>query len=117
MRLTSIAKAFPHLLLPLSVGFLGFIAGTFVVFADAFPARYVTDAYRGGQALVSKMREYNDPFPGTIWQPVRTTAGGVTIHDPARSFAGPTLYTVAHAQKAILNGTCPIVRSGTRAPR
>ena len=71
MRLTSIAKIFPALLVVLSIGFLGFIAGTYVVFADAFPARYVTDAYRGGQALISKMRDYNDPFPGTLWQPVQ----------------------------------------------
>ena len=98
----SVAKILPGLLVGVAVAFLGFIAGTFVVFADAFPARYVTDAYRGGQALISKMRDYDDPFPGTLWQPARTTAAGVTIHDPARSFAGPTLYTVGHAQKAIL---------------
>jgi Arylsulfotransferase (ASST) len=102
MRLASIAKAFPGLLLVLAIGFLGFIAGTYVVFADAFPARYVTDAYRGGQALISKIRDANDPFPGTLWQPARTPAQGVTIHDRARSFPGPTLYTVGHAQKAIL---------------
>src|ERR687891_711900 len=100
MRLTLIAKVLPVLLLPLAIGFLGFIAGTFVVFADAFPARYVTDAYRGGQALISKMRDYNDPYPGTLWQPARTTAQGVTTHDPARSSPGPTLYTVGHPQRA-----------------
>jgi hypothetical protein len=86
----------------LSIGFLGFIAGTYVVFAKAFPSQYVTDAYRGGQALISKLRDYNDPFPGTLWQPAHSEASGVTVYDAARSAPGPTLYTVGHAQKAIL---------------
>ena len=102
MRLTTIAKIAPFLMLALSLGFLGFVAGSYVVFADAFPARYMTNAYRGGQALINKLSDYNDPFPGTLWQPARTDAQGVTIHDPSRSFAGPTLYTVGHEQKAIL---------------
>ncbi|MEM7021164.1 MAG: hypothetical protein AAF637_01090, partial [Pseudomonadota bacterium] len=101
----------------------GFVAGSYVVFADAFPSRYVTDAYRGGQALINKLSDYNDPYPGTLWQPARTDAQGVTIHDPSRSFAGPTLYTVGHAQrpfsyrpaaKPCTSGICPIARFGTR---
>lgn len=102
MRYASIAKLAHFVALIVSIGFLGFIAGTYVVFADAFPAQYVTNAYRGGQALVSKMRDYNDPFPGTLWQPSRSEAGGVTIYDPERSAPGPTLYTAGHEQKAYL---------------
>jgi hypothetical protein len=102
MRLTSIAKVAPFVMLALSMGFLGFVAGTYVVFAKAFPAPYVTNAYRGGEALIAKIRDDGDPFPGTLWQAARSTAKGVTIHDPAKSFAGPTLYTMGHAQKAVL---------------
>jgi hypothetical protein len=102
MRLTSIAKVAPFVMLALSMGFLGFVAGSYVVFAKAFPAPYVTNAYRGGEALIAKIRDDGDPFPGTLWQAARSTAKGVTIHDPAKSFAGPTLYTMGHAQKAVL---------------
>jgi hypothetical protein len=102
MHLASLVKRAQHVLFAFAIGFLGFIAGSYVVFANAFPARYVTDAYRGGQALVSKIREYSEPYPGTMWQPVRTEAREVTIYDPARSANGPTLYTVGHEQKALL---------------
>ena len=102
MRPASIFKVAPSAVLVLSIGFLGFIAGSYVVLAKTFPARYVTDAYRGGQALMSKMRDYNDPYPGTLWQPARTTAQGVTVYDPAKSAPGPTLYTTAEGQRAVL---------------
>jgi hypothetical protein len=102
MHLASMVKLAQSVLFALAIGFLGFIAGSYVVFANAFPARYVTDAYRGGQALVSKIKEYREPYPGTMWQPVRTEASGVTIYDAARSAVGPTLYTVGHEQKAVL---------------
>ena len=88
MRLTSLPTFLPKLLLGLSIAFLGFIAGTLMVFADAFPATYVTDAYRGGQALISKIRDYNDPYPATLWQPARSKAQGVVVDDPARSAPG-----------------------------
>jgi hypothetical protein len=102
MHNVSVVKLAQNMLFALAIGFLGFIAGTYVVFANAFPARYVTDAYRGGQALVSKIRESNEPYPGTMWQPARTDASGVTIYDAARSAVGPTLYTVGHEQRALL---------------
>lgn len=102
MRQTSTFGGAPYVLLAFAIGFLGFVAGTFVVFAEAFPARYVTNAYRGGQALINKVRAANEPFPGALWQTARRTARGVTIQDPARSSRAPTLYAVGHDQRALL---------------
>jgi outer membrane protein assembly factor BamB len=85
----------------LAIGFLGFVVGSYVMLADAFPSGYLTNAYRGGQALLAKSR-YDHPYPSEMWQPARTDARGVTIYDPDRAHAGYTLYTSGHAQTALL---------------
>jgi outer membrane protein assembly factor BamB len=85
----------------LAIGFLGFVAGSYVMLANAFPSGYLSNAYRGGQALLAKSR-YDHPYPSELWQPARTSARGVTIYEPDRAQAGYTLYTSGHAQKALL---------------
>jgi hypothetical protein len=86
----------------LSIGFLGFVAGSYAMFAEALPARYLADAYRGGEALLAKNTQYNSPYPAGFWQPERTEQGGVTAYDPARAVNGYTLYTSGEGQRAVL---------------
>ena len=77
----------------LSVGFLGFVAGSYAMFSEAWPARYLADAYRGGEALLAAKTQYNSPFPSGFWEPARTESGGVTTYDPAKALNGYTLFT------------------------
>ena len=85
-----------------AIAFLGFVAGSYVMLTNAFPSSYLTNAYRGGQALLAQKTRYNTPYPSVLWQPARTQARGVTIHDRKRAHAGYTLYTSGHAQRASL---------------
>jgi hypothetical protein len=85
-----------------AIGFLGFVGGSYVMLANAFPSGYLANAYQGGQALLAQKTRYNSPYPTELWQPARTEARGVTIHDPTRAHAGYTLYTSGHAQQASL---------------
>ncbi len=94
--------ALQRVALMLAIAFLGLVAGSYLVFADAFPAHFLTDAYRGGHALLDKWTKWNEPYPGEFWQPTRTQATGVTVYDPARAANGFTLYTATGEQKAVL---------------
>ena len=98
----SIAGAAPYVGFVLAIAFLSFIAGTFVMHAGAFPSRHLSDAYRGGLALFEQRTRYDNPYPQELWQPARTQARGVTVHDPKRAHEGLTLYTSGHAQRAFL---------------
>lgn len=95
------AVAFPTLFV-LAVSFLGFVAGSYFMFSDLFPARHLSNAYSAGHALLAQRTEYTDPYPPELWQPARTEQRGVTVYDPGRAHDGYTLYTSGHAQKAIL---------------
>lgn len=86
----------------LTIGFLGFVAGAYNMYTDAFPSRYLADAYRGGLALFEQRTQFSNPYPRELWQPARTEQRGVTIHDVERAYEGLTLYTSGHAQKAFL---------------
>jgi hypothetical protein len=86
----------------LSVGFLGFVAGSYAMFSEAWPARYLADAYRGGEALLAAKTQYNSPFPSGFWEPARTESGGVIIYDPAKALNGYTLFTSGEGQRAAL---------------
>ena len=88
--------------LGLAIAFLGLIAGSYLVFANALPGRVLVDAYRGGQALYDKWTKWNERFPGEFWQPARGSAKGVTVYDPARAAEGFTLFTSGEGQKAVL---------------
>jgi outer membrane protein assembly factor BamB len=98
----AIAKAAPYAVLVLAVAFLCFVAGSFVTFKGVFPAKPLTDAFRGGLALLDKETQYNSPFPQELWQPARTDAKGVTVYDPARADNGLTLYSSGDGQKVRL---------------
>jgi hypothetical protein len=89
-------------MLLIAIAFLGLITGSYLTFADALPARVLTEAYRGGQALVDKWTRWNEPYPGEFWQPARTQAKGVTVYDRARAANGFTLFTSGEGQKAVL---------------
>jgi outer membrane protein assembly factor BamB len=86
----------------LAIGFLGFVAGSYAMLAEALPARYLADAYRGGQALLAAKTEYDSPYPDGFWQPARSEQRGVVIHDPAKAASGYTLYTSGEGQRAVL---------------
>ena len=99
---TALGKILPVLVMLLAIGFLSFVAGSFLTFTNSFPANHLTDAFRGGQALLAQRTQYATPFPSDLWQPARTRARGVTIYDPQRAQNGFTLYTSGHSQKAYL---------------
>ena len=101
-RAGAIASAAPYVVLVLAIGFLCFVAGSFVTFKGVFPAKPLTDAFRGGQALLEKETQYNSPFPQELWQPARTEAKGVTVYDPKRAYDGLTLYSAGDGQKVRL---------------
>jgi len=86
----------------LAIGFLGFVAGSYAMFAEAPPARYLADAYRGGQALLAKNTAYDSPYPPGFWQKARTEQRGVASYDPAKAADGYTLYTSGEGQRAVL---------------
>jgi hypothetical protein len=86
----------------LAIAFFGFVAGSFAMFAEAPPARYLADAYRGGQALLAKSTQYDSPYPPGFWQKARTEQRGVVTYDPARATNGYTLYTSGEGQRAVL---------------
>jgi Arylsulfotransferase (ASST) len=98
----SLVKVLHRTAVVVSIAFLGLIAGSYLVFADAGPGRLLTDAYRGGQALLDKWTKWNEPYPGEFWQPVRSQAKGVTVYDPQRAGNGFTLYSSGEGQKAVL---------------
>jgi hypothetical protein len=99
---TALARAVPYVLLVVAIGFLCFVAGSFVTFKGIFPGKQLTDAFRGGQALLEKETQYNSPFPPELWQPARTDAKGITIYDPKRADNGLTLYSAGDGQKVRL---------------
>ena len=86
----------------LAIAFFGFVAGSYAMYAEAPPARYLADAYRGGQALLAKNTEYDSPYPPGFWQKVRTGHRGVVTYDPAKAANGYTLYTSGEGQRAVL---------------
>jgi Arylsulfotransferase (ASST) len=98
----AIAKNGYHAILILSIAFLAFLAGSFTMYMEQFPSKYLSDAYRGGLALWDQRTHLDDPYPSEFWQPERTEARGVTIYDRERAYDGLTLYTSGHAQKALL---------------
>jgi hypothetical protein len=82
--------------------FLCFVGGAWVVLAQVFPYPYLAQAYQGGMALLEKETQYLDPYKTDFWKPARTSAKGVTRHDPARAQQGLTLYTSGDSARASL---------------
>lgn len=86
----------------LCIALLAFIAGTFFMYRDIFPASYLAQSYQGGLALWDKMTRYQDPYLTDFWFPERRPDRGVTVYDPARAANGLTLYSSGHDHKAFL---------------
>ncbi len=94
---------FLNVLLPtLAVAFLAFLAGSYVMFAEAGPAAFLSNAYKAGQALIDQQTNYRHPYFSRFHQKARTDRRGVTIYDPEKAEDGFTLYTSGHDQRAFL---------------
>jgi hypothetical protein len=74
-------------------GFLTFLGGAYVILDDAFPSSMLRTTYLAGKAWVAKLSESGDPIETDLWREVRRDDRGVTVYDPARAYAGYTLYT------------------------
>ncbi|WP_340119622.1 arylsulfotransferase family protein [Pelagibius sp. 7325] len=81
--------------------FLAFLGGAFVMLLDIFPARPLSDAYRGGQAYIAKAQQSQDPLTSDFWQLERRPETGVTVNAPEAQ-PGYTLYTSGHGSEASL---------------
>src|SRR3546814_19371863 len=58
----------------LCIALFGFIAGSFLMYRDVFPATYLAQSYQGGLALLDKATGYEDPLATDLWNPARTDA-------------------------------------------
>ena len=94
---------FLNFLLPtIAVAFLAFLAGSYVMFAEAGPAAFLSNAYKAGQALIDQQTNYRHPYFSRFHQKARTDERGVTIYEPGKAQEGYTLYTSGHDQRAFL---------------
>ena len=66
---------------------------------EAWPARYLAEAYRGGEALLAAKTQYNSPYPVGFWERARTEAR-VTVYNPTKALNGYTLFTSGEGQRA-----------------
>jgi Arylsulfotransferase (ASST) len=88
----------------LASAFLCFLAGAFVVLTQVFPYDQLNNAYQAGRALYLQKTQYREPQATDLYNPARSDARGVTVHDPERAQVGLTLYSSSHEQKAFLVG-------------
>jgi hypothetical protein len=91
-----------YAILIISIAFLAFAGGAFVVLAQVGPYNYFNDAYQAMTALYSQKTQYKSPYQTDLWRPARTEQRGVTIYKRGQAYNGFTLYTSGHAQKAFL---------------
>jgi hypothetical protein len=78
-----------------AIAFLAFVGGAMAVLGEAFPHRYLRDAYLAGEALIAQREEVADPYVTDQWRKARDGAKGVTVNDPKQTSQGYTLYTSA----------------------
>jgi hypothetical protein len=86
----------------LCMAFLAFVAGSFTMYVDVFPADKLRLALQGGMALYDQLASYGDRYETDFWKPARTDARGVVSYDEERAEPGLTLYTSGHDQRAFL---------------
>ncbi len=96
------SKLFDRVMPVLAIAFLAFIAGSFLMFTETFPATYLANAYRGGKAMLNQQTGYQHPYMSRFYQASRDPARGVTLHDEARAQPGFTLYSSGEVQTAYL---------------
>lgn len=82
--------------------FLAYVAGSVTTLMDAFPSKYVRNAYRAADALAERRSYLKDPFQSNLWVQARTPRQGVTVHDAERASDGLTLYTAGDGARATL---------------
>ncbi|NJO37772.1 MAG: hypothetical protein HC871_09320, partial [Rhizobiales bacterium] len=89
-----------NILLPtIAVAFLAFLAGSYVMFAEAGPAGFLNNAYKAGHALLDQQTNYRHPYFSRFYQKARTDQRGVTIYEPSKTEEGFTLYSSGHEQR------------------
>ena len=91
-----------NLLLIITIAFLAFIGGAFVILTKTFPYDYLNNAHEAMIAVYKQKTEYKSPYQTDLWRPARTDKRGVTIYKPQKAYNGYTLYSSSHAQKAFL---------------
>ncbi|MEI6563059.1 MAG: arylsulfotransferase family protein [bacterium] len=67
-----------------------------------FPGYLLRNAYEGAKAARASLHYWHMRYSDDLWSTNRFSRSGVTIHDPARTFEGYTLYTSGHSQAAVL---------------
>jgi hypothetical protein len=92
----------PAIVAIVCLAFLAFVAGSYTMYSQIFPANTLRGAFQGGNAFYERLTGYNEPEETDFWKPARTGVRGVLRHDAARAQEGLTLYSSAHAQKAFL---------------
>jgi hypothetical protein len=97
-----LSRAIPTIAFFSALLFLTFVGGVLATVAGVYPTAYVRDAYRAGVALYQKRTRTHERFSTDLWSKARGDERGVVVHDPQRSEPGLTLYTSAHAPKALL---------------
>jgi hypothetical protein len=78
-----------------AIAFLAFVGGAMTVLGEAFPHRYLRDAYLAGEALIAQREETTDPYVTDQWRKARDGDKDVTIHTAGGADEGYTLYTSA----------------------
>lgn len=86
----------------LAFSLLTFLAGAFVVLHKMTPYQLLRSAYQAGEALYVQLTSFDDPLQTDLWSDARTSARGVTVHQPDKTYAGFTLFTSGHDAAAYL---------------
>jgi len=81
---------------------IALVTGAVLSAAGIFPGPQIARAYQGGKALHDQLTAYQDVYTSDLWHPARAPDQGVTVHDPARTQDGVTLYTSGHEAAAYL---------------
>lgn len=84
------------------MAFLSYVAGSFEMYGEIFPADKLRLAFQGGMALYDQLTGYRDRYETDFWKPVRSDARGVLRYDEEMAQPGLTLYTSGHDQRAFL---------------
>lgn len=88
----------------LSLAFLAFLGGAFLILNKAWPYFWLNGAYSAAVAAIERETGFDSPYQSNLWTPARRPDRGVTIHAPDKAHDGLTLYTSGHDQKVFLIG-------------
>jgi len=85
-----------------SVGFLCFLVGAWVILAERFPYDGLRNAWQAADALYWRVKASDDTVNNDLWKPSRYPQSGVTVSVPAKMAPGYTLYTSGDSDSAYL---------------